>query len=196
MNEGIATTSTAQEKKAQRKTIRWGTILVWLTVAAVLALLGWGLKNSSEERPAVGAVAPTFNVQFYDDYKWQGQPQVNLEDLRGKVVVLNFWASWCVECRLEAGLLEDAWRQYGDQGVVFLGVAYVDSQPKSLAYLKEFDITYPNGPDLRSVISDEYEITGVPETFFIDKEGTISRVVVGPVNATVLHSEINRLMAQ
>jgi cytochrome c biogenesis protein CcmG/thiol:disulfide interchange protein DsbE len=99
-----------------------------------------------------------------------------------------------VECRLEADLLESAWRQYGDQGVVFVGVAYVDSEPKSLAYLEEFGITYPNAPDLGSAISEQYKITGVPETFFIGKDGTVARVVIGPVNASVLHNQIAQLL--
>jgi cytochrome c biogenesis protein CcmG/thiol:disulfide interchange protein DsbE len=135
-------------------------------------------------------------MQFFDGYEWKDLPASSLEDMRGNVVVLNFWASWCVECHLEAELLEDAWRQYRDQGVVFLGVAYVDSDVKSIAYMEDYDISYPNAPDRGSTISDEYRITGVPETFFIDKEGKISRVVIGPVNANMLHTEIAQLLAQ
>lgn len=212
MNETISTSSGARSQAAAAETvganapeaegaatghsIRWGTILVWAGVVTVLALLGWGLLNVSEGRPDAGVDAPTVDVQFFDGYGWQGSPQANLDDFRGNVVVLNFWASWCIECRVEADLLENAWRQYRDQGVVFLGVAYVDSEAKSLAYLEEFGITYPNGPDLGSSISERFNITGVPETFFIGKDGKVSRFVLGPVNESLLHNEINTLLAQ
>ncbi len=91
--------------------------------------------------------------------------------------------------------MEDTWRAYKDDGVVFLGVAYVDVEPKSIGYLEEFDITYPNGPDLRSSVSSKYEITGVPETFFIDREGKISHIQIGPVNETMLTGLIDQLLA-
>jgi cytochrome c biogenesis protein CcmG/thiol:disulfide interchange protein DsbE len=194
------TTTVSEPTKDQaaqpKQSIRWGRILVWVGVFALLALLGWGLLNANAERPEAGVTAPTFDMQFFDGYGWKDLSSSSLQEMQGNVVVLNFWASWCVECRLEADLLQSAWTQYRDQGVIFLGVAYVDSEPKSLEYLQQYNIDYPNAPDLGSTISDHYEITGVPETFFIDKEGTISRVVVGPVSASVLHNEIGGLLAQ
>lgn len=198
MNETISTKPVTSEPAAeeQKSKIRWGNILIWGGIAALLAVLGWGLLNSTASRPEAGVQAPTFDMQFFEGYGWRDQPAADLDSMRGNVVVLNFWASWCVECRIEADLLESAWRQYRDQGVVFLGVAYVDAEPKSLAYLEEFGITYPNAPDLGSSISEKYEITGVPETFFIDKQGTVSRVVIGPVSDGVLHNEIAQLLAQ
>lgn len=181
------------EKKRSRP---WTRALIWLGVAALLGLLAWGLLKAGETRPDAGATAPNFNVQFFDGYEWQGEEVASLDDFRGNVVVLNFWASWCVECRIEADLLEQTWQRYRDQGVVFLGVAYVDAEAKSLAYLNEYDITYPNGPDLGSSISGAYKITGVPETFFIGKDGAVSRYVLGPVNSNILTGEIESLLAQ
>jgi cytochrome c biogenesis protein CcmG/thiol:disulfide interchange protein DsbE len=203
MSETITTpqAETPVETKAEdpsegRRSLRWSTILIWGGVIGLLALLGWGLLNANEGRPESGATAPNFEVQFFDGYGWQDMEQASLEDFRGQVVVLNFWASWCVECRVEADLLENTWQRYRDQGVVFLGVAYVDSEPKSLAYLEEFDITYPNGPDLGSSVSNAYKITGVPETFFIGKDGTVAEFVLGPVNASKLENQIQTLLAQ
>lgn len=211
MNETISTPSTTApqaatepaaagtdgpEGAATGRSLRWSTVLVWVGVVALLGLLGWGLLNVSQGRPDAGVDVPTFDVQFFDGYGWQETSQASMDDFRGNVVVLNFWASWCVECRVEADLLESAWRQYKDQGVVFLGVAYVDSEAKSLAYLDEYGITYPNGPDLGSTISEQFNITGVPETFFIGKDGRVSRFVLGPVNESLLHNEINTLLAQ
>lgn len=202
MNETITTPANADtgietaEEKTERRSLRWSTVLVWGGIVALLALLGWGLLNANEGRPASGASAPDFEMQFFDGYGWQDLESASLDEMRGQVVVLNFWASWCVECRVEADLLESTWRKYRDQGVVFLGVAYVDSEPKSLAYLEEFGITYPNAPDLGSEISNQYKITGVPETFFIGKDGQVSEFVLGPVNASMLENQIQTLLAQ
>jgi len=135
-------------------------------------------------------------VQYYDGYKWQDKDASALADFQGQVVVLNFWASWCIECRVEADLLQQASVQYEDQDVVFLGVAYVDVEPKSREYLTEFNITYPNAPDLRSLVSKAFEITGVPETFIIDQTGEIAYVHIGPIDAATLYGEINKLVGE
>src|SRR5690606_9804248 len=106
---------------------------------------------------------------------------ISLADLKGQGVVLNFWASWCDPCRDEAALLEATWRREQGNGIVFLGLDYLDQEPAAKAYLAEFDITYPNGPDLQSAAARRYGIKGVPETFFIDGEGNIQEIVIGPI---------------
>jgi cytochrome c biogenesis protein CcmG, thiol:disulfide interchange protein DsbE len=172
------------------------TVAMWSAVILILGVLGWGLVQTNTSRPE--EVAPDFELTLYDGYEWHGRSTVRLSELEGQVVVVNFWASWCVECRLEADMLEQAWRQYRDQGVVFLGVAYVDAQPSATRYLEEFNITYPNGPDLRTAISKKYQITGVPETFFIGKDGKVAPggIVIGPVNRATLTAQIERLLAE
>jgi cytochrome c biogenesis protein CcmG/thiol:disulfide interchange protein DsbE len=174
---------------------RWSNIVLWAAVIGLLALVGWGLLNNNKPRPEAGQVAPDFELSFYNGYEWENLSQSSLADMHGKIVVLNFWASWCTPCRMEADLLENAWQKYRDQGVIFLGVAYADSEPKSLAFLDEFDISYPNAPDLRSAISADYEITGVPETFFIDREGTITYVQIVPLDKATLESTIEQLLS-
>jgi cytochrome c biogenesis protein CcmG/thiol:disulfide interchange protein DsbE len=174
---------------------RWSNIVLWAAVIGLLALVGWGLLNNTKPRPEAGQVAPDFELSFYNGYEWENLSQSSLADMRGKIVVLNFWASWCTPCRMEADLLENAWQKYRDQGVIFLGVAYADAEPKSLAFLDEFDISYPNAPDLRSAISADYEITGVPETFFIDREGTITYVQIVPLDKVTLESTIEQLLS-
>lgn len=195
MSDMSPTTNQATTPPAGQR-IRWGNIVIWVVIAIVLGGLGWGMVNLNAARPEAGQTAPNFEMQFFNGYEWETRPVASLEDLKGKVVVLNFWASWCVECRLEADLLEQASRQFPGEEVVFIGIAYVDSEPKSLAYLREFNITYPNAPDLRSAISDSYEITGVPETFFIDKNGQVSHVQIGPVSPDLLYGQINQLLSQ
>lgn len=183
-----------EQKPASR--FRWPVILMWTGIISLLALLGWGLLQTNATRPEAGQPAPDFDVEFFNGYEWENKPVSDLQDMAGKVIVLNFWASWCVECRLEADLIEQTWRQYAAEDVVFLGIAYADVEPNSIKYLQEFDITYPNAPDLGTDISDTYEITGVPETFFIDKTGEIAHVQIGPLNAQVMNGVINRLLAE
>lgn len=118
--------------------------------------------------------APDFALTLFPEYRGElTSDAVGLTDLRGKGIVLNFWASWCKPCEEEAAALEAAWRKYKDQGIMFIGVDYLDQDPAAKRYLEKFDITYPNGPDLASKISKRYTIRGVPETFFIDPQGNL-----------------------
>lgn len=176
--------------------IRWTAIILWGALLTLLAMLGWALMRANATRPEAGQAAPDFDLEFFNGYEWQDLPTANLSDMRGNVVVLNFWASWCVECRLEADLIESYSRQYQDDGVIFLGVAYSDVEPNAIEYLREFSITYPNGPDLGTDISDMYEITGVPETFFIGKDGVIGHVQIGPLNERTMNGVIQRLLQE
>jgi len=194
MNETLQSTPTPAEE-TPRRGIRWSMVLLWAAMLAILAVLAWGLINTNAARPEVGQVAPDFGVEFFDGYEWDTLSTANLSDMRGKPVVLNFWASWCVECRYETDTLEQAWLKYRDDGVVFLGVAYADVEPNSLAYMKEFGVTFPHAPDLGTDISQEYEITGVPETFFIDKDGVIRHVQIGAVDQQMLDTLIPQMLA-
>ena len=121
---------------------------------------------------------------------------VRLSDLRGRPVLVNFWASWCVECYKEAELLEQAWQDYKDRGVMFVGVDYLDTDTAGLAYMAEYGITYPSGPDIGDKISQAYAITGVPETFFIDQTGNIVHVQIGPIGRAELYALLDKLVAQ
>lgn len=182
-----------QPQKASRSAL---SIMVWVLVLSVLAVLGWGLVKSTAPRPEVGEMAPKFNLEFFKGYEWEGKTAASLDDLHGQIVVMNFWASWCVECRVETGDLEAAWQKYGDQGVVFVGIAYADVEPNSIEYMKEFDVSFPHAPDLGTSISNDYEITGVPETFIIDQNGEIAYVQIGPISTSTLDSVIGRLLAE
>lgn len=162
-------------EEAKEKRPRWGRTLAWLGVAALLALLFFGLMRRQQGPVQVGDKAPGFTFTTFDGKSY------SLSELAGKVVVLNFWASWCKPCEQEAADLEAAWRYYQPRGdVLFIGLAWTDTEKKSLEYLDRFDITYPNGPDLGTRISQAFRTTGVPETYIIDQKGIIRYVKLSP----------------
>jgi cytochrome c biogenesis protein CcmG/thiol:disulfide interchange protein DsbE len=108
---------------------------------------------------------------------------VRLSDLRGTPVVLNFWASWCVPCRTEAPVLERLWLRYRDQGLLVLGVDVQDLTGKAKAFDEQFGLTYPSVRDGDDSTMRDFEVTGVPETFVIDRQGRVAALRVGPVTA-------------
>jgi cytochrome c biogenesis protein CcmG/thiol:disulfide interchange protein DsbE len=164
----------SQESQTQTNP-RWGRILAWGGLLLLLAIVGLGLIRTQEGPIQVGKKAPDFVLTTFDG------EEINSQELRGKVILINFWASWCNPCKAEAADLEAAWRIYRDSGeVAFLGVDYVDTAPEAKAYLEEFEITYPNGPDLGTHISQAFRIRGVPETYIIDKNGVLAHAQIGP----------------
>lgn len=166
-----------------------GIVLAFAIVLALLGLMAWGLIKS-QKGPVDNGPAPDFTITGFNGLT------VTLSELRGQVVIINFWASWCPPCREEAAYLEQTWRRYKDQGVVFIGVDYVDTEKAALAYIKEFDITYINGPDIGTRISDAYNIKGVPETFFVAKNGEIRGMHIGPLKSPELDQKIDELLAE
>jgi len=132
--------------------------------------------------------APQFSIPLYNGGTF------SLTEQRGKVVVVNFWASWCIPCRDEAPMLERVWRKYRDRGVVFIGVDYVDTEVEALKFIKEFNMTYPTGPDLRTETSAKFHIRGVPETFFVGKDGELNGNIIGPMDERTLTAKLEELL--
>jgi len=156
----------------------WGRILAWVGLMTLLVIVGLGLIRTQEGPVSPGQRAPEYVLTTFDG------EQISSVDLDGKVVVLNFWASWCKPCESEAADLEAAWRIYQSRDdIIFLGIDYVDTEPEAKVYLEKFDITYPNGPDLRTAISQAFRIRGVPETYIIGKDGILAHAQIGPFSS-------------
>lgn len=172
------------DEPSPRTTRRWVTISIWAGLLGILGLVGFGLLRAQQGPVAVGARAPEFTLTTFEGN------QISTADLLGRVVVVNFWASWCKPCEQEALELEQAYQIYKDQGVEFLGVDYVDTETEALAYLDRFDITYPNGPDLGTFISQSYRMRGVPETYIVGPDGRIRAVQIGP------YASLDQIVAQ
>jgi cytochrome c biogenesis protein CcmG, thiol:disulfide interchange protein DsbE len=158
-----------------RSAVRLWQGIFGLIILVFVILLGARLVQTNQSEQRASGVAPAFSFTTFEG------ETIRSDELLGKGVVLNFWASWCDPCRDEAVLLEETWRREQENDVVFLGLDYLDQEPAAKAYLAEFGITYPNGPDLQSAAARRYGIKGVPETFFIDPEGNISDIVIGPI---------------
>ncbi len=174
----------------------WVQVTIWAALLALLAIVAMGLRRAQQGTVQPGDEIPDFTLTLFDGYTYEGKSQVSFAELRGKVVVINFWASWCKPCEQEAADMEAAWRSYQPGGqVVFLGADYVDTEPEARGYLQKFDITYPNGPDLGTKISQFFRIKGVPETYFIDQQGKLVYVQVGPFSSEAqIHAIIDPLL--
>jgi cytochrome c biogenesis protein CcmG, thiol:disulfide interchange protein DsbE len=143
-------------------------------VAALLGLLAWkvatngGTSVRKELRAGKHPKAPDFTLARLD-----GDGNLSLASLRGKAVVINFWASWCGPCKREAPRMEAAWRKYRSRGVVFVGVDYQDVRSFARRFAKRNGMTYPLVYDGRGKVLGRYGATGVPETMFIDRRGRL-----------------------
>ena len=162
----------------------WVQIIIWALLVGLLVIVAMGLNRAQQGTIQPGQVVDNFTLPLFSGYDYEGKSEIHLEDFRGKVVVINFWASWCKPCEQEAADLQQAWVDYEPTGeVVFIGVDYVDTEPEARVYLKKFGITFPNGPDLATSISQYFRIKGVPETYFIDRDGVLHYVQVGPFSS-------------
>ena len=128
----------------------------------------------------IGEPAPDFKLGLFDG------ESLNLSDLKGDVVVLNFWASWCGPCRQEMPSFERSWLEYKDRGVTFVGVAISDREADAKAFADKTGVTYPLGVDNTREIARAYRPVSLPTTYFIGGDGTITRKLTGPVNEGAL----------
>lgn len=155
-----------------------------------VALLAYGFTRDARyiRSPLIGRQATDFRLKLF------AGETLGLKDLRGKAVLVNFWASWCSECRVEAPDLEASWQAHKNEDVVFVGVNMQDKDSDARAFLKEFGITYPNGWDENGKAPVDYGVWGIPETFFLDRQGRITYKHVGAIDQDTIVAKINQAM--
>jgi cytochrome c biogenesis protein CcmG/thiol:disulfide interchange protein DsbE len=161
----------------------------WLVAAALLPLVllaAWAGIAMSRLDPGgrVGTVAPDFAL-----VDLEGDP-VSLADLRGRPVIVNFWASWCAPCVEEFPLLRDAAEAHAADGLALVGIVYQDRSEAARGFMARFDAGWPAAMDPGGVVAAEYGIYGPPETFFIDRSGVIASRQIGRLSAADLERKL------
>lgn len=182
------------EPAKRRRRNRWAQLgAVLAGVALLTLLLSFGLSRDPTiiRSALIGRDAPDFALRTLD-----GSATVRLSDLQGRVVVINFWASWCADCRIEHPALAAAWQRYRDRGMVLIGVAFEDRPSASRAYLAELGGDWPQLSDPGSRTALSYGVYGVPETFVIGPDGRVAFKQIGPVGYERLSQEITRLLPE
>ncbi len=166
--------------------------LIWpASMVPILGLLAYGLTRDPNiiESPLPGRPAPDFELRTL------GGETLRLADLGGKVVILNFWASWCVSCEVEHPYLVEAERKYAGGDVQIVGVIYQDTRANAERYIRRMGGAWPNVMDPGSRVAIDYGVYGVPETFFVGRDGVTAYKQIGPVDRNVLDTWIPRLLA-
>ncbi|MBI2238985.1 MAG: TlpA family protein disulfide reductase [Actinobacteria bacterium] len=183
-----------------------GPVRAFLFIGAgllALALLGWLVQPRSRGPGEIGVAdfraqarveerpAPPFELPALD-----GPGSIALDDFAGRVIVLNFWASWCGPCRAEAPELERTWEAYREEGVQFLGIDYRDDRAAAQAFQREFGITYPSVYDPGGALAFDYGLLGVPTTFVIDRDGLVRYRFTGRIDRTILSGALDDVLGE
>ena len=184
----------------------WILLLSAIPLAGFLALLGWaslksggnpgglGVNNDFGQVDISSKRAAEFTLNLSTGTPNSGA-ELSLSDLRAKVVLVDFWASWCAPCRQEAPILSQVYLEYAGKPVEFVGVNIWDRNQYALDFLKEFETAYPNGVDETGSIAIDYGVRGIPEKFFIDQKGVVRQKFVGPMQADALRAAIDGLLS-
>jgi cytochrome c biogenesis protein CcmG/thiol:disulfide interchange protein DsbE len=160
-------------------------------VLALLVVLVWDWAHQGAGKVTAGQVAPLWTKSRVDT-----TGTLSLASLRGKVVVINFWQSYCAPCTHEARTLADTSRSWARKGVVFVGVDEQDLRGPALKFMRRFNITYPIVAD-DLALTGHYGVTGYPETFFVDRRGrVVSPHIIGPATQKMLEDGIKRALTQ
>ena len=161
--------------------------LALAAVAALLVLLVWKVVQQETGGAATNEPAPEFELPTLD-----GESTLSLEGLRGKAVVVNFWASWCQPCKDESPYLEEMWRDRRGEGLVIVGINEEDVSKDARRFARRAGLTYPLVRDKSGELRDDYRLRGYPETFVIDRRGDVVEHVAGPVHRGELRERFER----
>lgn len=196
MSSDLLEDATPAEENTARPERRWGYRLALFSIVAFALTLGvvfgsrFGTDPRLVESPLIGKPSPDAVMPFLEQ-----EGELALTDLRGRIVVLNFWASWCVGCRQEHDDLVATANAYRDEGVQFLGVVFQDESGDAIAFLDELGRGYPNVVDVDSRLGVEFGVYGIPETFFIDPQGVVVAKISGESNVSTLSGILDDILA-
>lgn len=196
MSSDLLEDATPAEENTARPERRWGYRLALFSIVAFALTLGvvfgsrFGTDPRLVESPLIGKPSPDAVMPFLEQ-----EGELALTDLRGRIVVLNFWASWCVGCRQEHDDLLATANAYRDEGVQFLGVVFQDESGDAIAFLDELGRGYPNVVDVDSRLGVEFGVYGIPETFFIDPQGVVVAKISGESNVSTLSGILDDILA-
>ena len=193
-----------EECRAQRPFLSHLPLFLILVIPflSLCVLMGWALIKSGGQ-PAGIAVNSTFGAidvakkpaKNFTLTRLSGG-SVQLSELRGKIVLIDFWSSWCPPCRTEASALTTAYEQYQELGVEFVGVAIWDSEKSVKRFIDDYQVSYPNGIDSSGSIAIDYGLTGIPEKYLIDKNGIVRKKFIGPVEENQLQRILMELILE
>jgi cytochrome c biogenesis protein CcmG/thiol:disulfide interchange protein DsbE len=190
-----ATTAGQPAPEVGARSARIVAVVVGVVILALLGLMIWGIGRVAQG--SVGEVrlssrpAPSFTIPLLNAST--GGTSFDMAATKGKPVLINFWASWCIPCEDEAATLERASRQYGDR-VTFIGVNVQDTDANARDFLRRFGVTYPNGVDSSGAVAVDYGMSGVPESYFVDRHGQLTRKWQGPLDDARLKSYLDELL--
>ena len=168
-------------------------VAVAVSLLALVVILAFGFRRDPQDirTGTVGHAAPAFDLERLDT-----TGRIRMAELQGKVVVVNFFASWCVPCKEEAPSLVRIWERYRTSDVVFVGVVYQDAPDAARAFHERMGQTWPVGADDSGRTALSFGVFGVPETYFIGKDGVIAGRHIGPIDEATLARGIDALRSK